>query len=151
MRVKQRMPVAVADLRGPARRVHDVGEQHRGENPIIGDLCLVAGEELGDLPERRTPSRFNDVVPVAARHLNIFRAGYVLGDVLALRGRVGHAVGVLEDEGRHTDCRKDRPHVHFRHERHHESSGRGARRQAFHPGPRCPDLLVPRHVRIRHM
>ena len=26
-----------------------------------------------------------------------------------------------------------------------------ARRQAFLPGPRCPDLLVPRHVRIHRM
>ncbi len=114
------MPVTVADLRGPARRVHDVGEQHRGENPIIGHVGLVAGEELGDLLEGRAPG-FNDVVPVAARHLNIFRVGYVLGDVLALRGRDDHVVGVVDDESRHTDCRKDRPHVQFGHERHHES------------------------------
>ena len=115
------MPVAVADLRGAARRVHDVGEEHRGENPIVGHFGLVAGEELGDLLEGRAPSRFNDVVPVAARQLNIFRARYVLGDVLALRGRDDHVVGVLDDESRHTDCRKDRPHVHFHRERPHES------------------------------
>jgi len=36
-----------------ARRVEsdDVGEQHRGEYPIVCDLSLVAGEELGDLLE----------------------------------------------------------------------------------------------------
>ena len=37
------------------------------------------------------------------------------------------------------------------HERQHESNGPWACRQAFDSGPRCPDLLVPRHVRIdRH-
>ena len=120
VRIEQGMPVTVADLRGTARRVHDVGEQHRGEHPIIGHFGLLAGEELGDLLEGRAP-RFNEVVPVAARQLNVFRVGYVLGDVLALRGRDDHVVGVVDDESRHTDCRKDRPHVHFRHERHHES------------------------------
>jgi hypothetical protein len=48
VRIEQRMPVPVADLRGPARRVHDVGEEHRGEHPILGPLSLVAGEELAD-------------------------------------------------------------------------------------------------------
>ena len=106
------MPVTVADLGGPARRVHDVGEQHRGENPIIGHVGLVAGEELGDLLEGRAP-RFDEVVHVAARQLNVFRARYVIGDVLALRGRDERVVGVLDDEGGHADCRKHRPHVHF--------------------------------------
>ena len=50
------MPVPVAHLGSAARRVHDVGEQHRGENPIIGHLCLLAGKELGDLLERIAPS-----------------------------------------------------------------------------------------------
>ena len=112
MRIEQRMPVTVADLRGAARRVHDVGEQHRGEHPIIGHVGLLAGEELGDLLEGRAP-RFDEVVQVAARQLNVFRARYVIGDVLALRRRDERVVGVLEDEGRHADCRKDRPHVQF--------------------------------------
>ena len=56
MRVEQGMPVTVADLRGPARRVHDVGEQHRGENPIVGYFGLLAGEELGDLLKGLTPA-----------------------------------------------------------------------------------------------
>ena len=55
VRIQQRMPVTVAHLRRAARRVHDVGEQHRGENPIIGHLGLLAGEELGDLLERLAP------------------------------------------------------------------------------------------------
>ena len=88
---------------------------------------------------------------VAARQLNVFRVGYVLGDVLALRGRDGRVVGVVEDEGWHADCRKHRPHIQFGHERHHESDGPWARRQAFHSSPGCPDLLVPRHVRIQQM
>ena len=137
VRIEQRMPVTVTDLRGPARRVHDVGEQHRGENPIIGHFGLLAGEELGDLLEGLAPSRFNVVVPVAARQLNIFRAGYVLGDVPALRGRDDRVLGVVDDQRWHADCRKDRPHVQFRHERHQESTVRGARRQAFHPSPRA--------------
>ena len=56
VRVKQRMPVPVANLRRPARRVHDVGEQHGGEHPVIGHVGLLAGEELGDLLKGRTPS-----------------------------------------------------------------------------------------------
>ena len=57
----------------------------------------------------------------------------------------------MDDEGWHADCREDGPHVQFEHERHHESYSRGAGRQAFVSGPRCPDLLVPRHVRIDYM
>ena len=40
-------------------------------------------------------------------------------------------VGVVDDQGGHADCRKHRPHVHFGHERHHESKGRWACRQAL--------------------
>ena len=53
VRIQQGMPVTVTHLRGPARRVHDVGEQHRGKNPIIGHVSLLPGEELGDLLKRR--------------------------------------------------------------------------------------------------
>ena len=49
VRIKQGMPLAVTDLRGLARRVHDVGEEHRGEDTVVGHVCVVAGEELGDL------------------------------------------------------------------------------------------------------
>ena len=114
------MPVTVADLRGPARRVHDVGEQHRGENPIIGHVGLLAGEELGDLLEGLAP-RFDEVVHVAPRQLDVLRARYVISDVLAPRGRDHRVVGVVDHEGWHADCRKHRPHVQFGHERHHES------------------------------
>ena len=64
---------------------------------------------------------------------------------------MNRVVGVLDDEGGHADCRKQRPHVHFGHQRHHESNGSWACRQAFMSSPRCPDLLVPRHVRIHDM
>ena len=99
VRIKQRMPVTVAHLRGPARRVHDVGEQHRGEHPIIGHVGLLAGEELGDLLEGLAP-RFDEVENVAPRQLNVFRARYVIGDVLAPLGRDERVVGVMDDEGR---------------------------------------------------
>ena len=75
VRIEQRMPVTVADLRRPTRRVHDVGEQHRGEHPIIGHFGLVAGEELGDLLEGRTPSRFNEVIHVAPGSSTYFAPG----------------------------------------------------------------------------
>ena len=39
----------------------------------------------------------------------------------------------------------------FRRQWPHECNGSWADRQAFHPSPRCPDLLVPGHVRIHHM
>lgn len=64
MHIKQGMPVTIPHLRGPARRVDDVGEQHGGENPIIGHVGLVAGEELGDFLEGRLPW-FHVVVDVA--------------------------------------------------------------------------------------
>ena len=57
--------------------------------------------------------RFDEVVHVAPRQLNVFRARYVIGDVLAPRGRDDRVVGVVEDESRHADCRKHRPHVQF--------------------------------------
>jgi hypothetical protein len=46
---------------------------------------------------------------------------------------------------------KDRPHVQFGKDRQHEGEGPRAGRQAFGSGPRCPDLLVPRHVRVCQM
>src|SRR6187200_2858519 len=49
--VEECVPVTVADLGGSARRVNDVGEQDRGEHPIIRHFRLLAGEELGDLAE----------------------------------------------------------------------------------------------------
>jgi hypothetical protein len=151
VRIEQGMPVTVADLGGSARRVDDVGEEHGGENSIVGDFCLVAGEELGDLLERRPPW-FNEVVHIASRELDVLRARYVIGDdVLPTSGHDQRVVGVLDDEGGHADCRKQCPHVQFEHERHHEIYSRGAGRQAFHPCPGCPDLLVPRHVRIDRM
>ena len=147
VRVEQRAPVAVTDLGRHPRRADDVGEQHRGEHAIVGHLRLVAGEELGDLLERISP-RLDDVIHVAARQLNVFRAGNVIAEVPALRRRDDRVIGVLDDERGHADCGKHCPHVHLAHERPHDRNGPWARRQAFEPCPRRPDLLVPRHVRI---
>ena len=75
-------------------------------NTVVGHVGLLAGEELVDFFEGRAPG-FNNVVPVAARHFNIFRVRYVLGDVLAdsragrsrrrRAGRRGSAHGLLEE------------------------------------------------------
>src|ERR1700737_3771098 len=121
------MPGPIAHLCGPARRLDDVGEHHSGENAVIGYLRLLAGDKLRDLLEGRTPSRFDEVVHVAARQLDVLRARYVLGDVLALRGRDELVVGGLEDEGWHADCRQDRPHVLLGKNRVHEGDGPWAR------------------------
>ena len=102
VRVEQGMPVTVADLRGPPRRVDDVGEQHRGEHPIIGHIGLVAGEELVDLMER-IPPWFDEVIRITPRQLNVFRARYVIGDVFAHRGHDHRIVGVLDDEAWYAD------------------------------------------------
>ncbi len=74
MRVEQRMPVAVTDLRGAACRVDDVGEEHRGEHPIIRHSRLVAGEELGDHLERIAP-RFHEVVQLRPGSSTYFAPG----------------------------------------------------------------------------
>jgi hypothetical protein len=58
---------------------------------------VVAGDELGDLVER-IPPRFHEVVQVAPRQLNVFRARYVISDVLAPGGRDHQVVGMLEHE-----------------------------------------------------
>ncbi len=105
VRVEQGMPVTVTHLCGAARRVDDVGEQDGGEDAIVGDLGAVAGEELGDLVERLAP-RFDEVDNVAPRQLNVFRARYVISDVLAHGGRDEQVVGVMEDKGWHADGRK---------------------------------------------
>jgi hypothetical protein len=57
----------------------------------------------------------------------------------------------MEDECRDADCGKQRPHVHFGQQRHHESNGSWACPQALVPCPRCPDLLVPRHIRVQDL
>ena len=105
------MPVTVADLRRSARRVHDVGEQHRGENTVVRHLCLVPGDELGDLLERIAP-RFHVVKHVAPWQFNVFRARDVIGDVLAISRRDERVVGVLDDQSRHANGRQHRLHVH---------------------------------------
>src|SRR3981081_2791330 len=105
MRIKQSVPIAVTDLHRPARRVDNVGEQHRGKIPIIGDVGLVAGEELGDLVKRRAP-RFDEVVNVASGQLNVFRSRYVIGDVLAPGGWDERIVGMVDDQRWPADSRK---------------------------------------------
>jgi hypothetical protein len=127
VRIKQRTPVTVAHLRRPARRVNNVGEQHRGQHPIIGHVSLLASEELRDLLKRRTP-RLNDVEEVAPRKLNVLRARDVISEVLAMSGWDERVVRVLDDEGRHADGRKQRAYLQFGHHRHHESNGPWARR-----------------------
>src|SRR6202040_298224 len=97
-------PVTVAQFCGPARRVHDVGEQHRGKNPIVGHFSSVAGEELVNLLEGRLP-RFYEVEQVAPWQLNVFRARYVVGDFLALLRRDERIVAVMDDKGRYADGR----------------------------------------------
>ena len=82
VRIEQGMPVTVTHLRRPSRRTHDVGEKHCGEDPIVGHLGLLTGEELGDLLEGGSP-RFDEVIHVATRQLNVFRVRYVIGDLLA--------------------------------------------------------------------
>jgi hypothetical protein len=66
VRIKQGMPVAVADFSGMACRVHDVGEQHGGENPVVCHFGLLTCEELGDLLEG-IPPRFDEVENVRPR------------------------------------------------------------------------------------
>jgi hypothetical protein len=99
------MPVTVTDLGRGARRVDDVGEEHCGQDPVARHVGLIAGHEFGDLLEGLTP-RFDDVVEVAARQLNIFRAGNVVAQIPALRGRDHRVVGVLEEERGHMDAGK---------------------------------------------
>src|SRR5271163_4484295 len=99
------MPVTVAHVRCPTRRVHDVGKEHGGEHPIVGHFSLVAGEELVDQLEGLAPW-FNVVVHVAAWQFDVLRARYVISDVLAPLARDHRVVGVLDDEGWHADCGK---------------------------------------------
>ena len=67
-------------------------------NPVVGYLGLLAGQELGDRLERRSPVGFDEVDSVAPRELNVLRARYAIGDVLAPCGQEHHVVGVLDDE-----------------------------------------------------
>jgi hypothetical protein len=97
MRIEQGMSVAITHLGGSARGVHDVGKQHRSQHPIVGHFCLMAGEELGDLLEG-LPPRFNRVVDVPARELDVLGTGYVVGDVLANCRHDQRVVGVVQDE-----------------------------------------------------
>ena len=70
----------------PARRVHDVGEQRRGENPVV--------RSSGWCPVRNSATCWNDCARVrrcgrgSPRRLNVLRARDVVGDVLAAAGRI---------------------------------------------------------------
>jgi hypothetical protein len=99
--IKQVMPVAVADRCGPARRIHDVGEQQRGKNPIIGHFCLLPGEELGDLLEGRAP-RVHEVVQVAPRQRHVLGARNVVSDVLTKGVMKGSSVCRITTVGTRT-------------------------------------------------
>src|SRR5689334_20001104 len=116
---------------------------------IIGHLGLMPGEERRDLLKRRTPSRLHIVVNVAAWQLNVFRARYVISDVLAHRGWDPWVVGVMDDEGGHADCRKQGSHIHFGQDRQHEGLLFLGWPPGVHAAPRspgsprstaCPDL-----------
>ncbi len=71
VRIEQGVPVAVAHLGGPPRRILDVGEKHRGEHAIVGHVGLVAGEELGDHLKRLAP-RFDEMENVAPGNSTYF-------------------------------------------------------------------------------
>ncbi|OBF85362.1 hypothetical protein A5791_02310 [Mycobacterium sp. 852002-51163_SCH5372311] len=127
MRIEQRMPLPVTQLRGASRRIHNVGEQHRSQHPIVGHVGLMTCEKLGDLLKGRTP-RLHEVIHVAPWQLNVFGAGYLIGDVLAHRARDEHIIDVLEHEGRRADCREDRPHVQLAHYGQHAGESPWTRR-----------------------
>src|SRR6476660_6031724 len=99
------MPVSITHVCGLAGRVDDVGEQDGGKHSVVGHVCLLAGEELGDLLEG-IPPWLNEVVHVAPLQLNVFRARYAVCDVPPRRGQDEFVVGVLDDQGRHTDSWK---------------------------------------------
>src|ERR1700759_3259115 len=100
------MPVTIAHLGGAARGITEVGEQHRGKNPIVGDTGLFAGDELGDLLEL-LPPRLDEVVHVAPWQLNVLRARNVVCDWLAMRGQDDRGVSELEDKCWRADGRHD--------------------------------------------
>jgi len=51
MRIEQFACQSRSPISAAGASSHDVGEQHRGKNPIIGHVCLLAGEELSDVLE----------------------------------------------------------------------------------------------------
>jgi hypothetical protein len=67
------MPVTVTHLGGAARRIDDIGKEHRGKNPVVSHFWLFAGEERVDLL-KGLPPRCSEVEQVAPWHLNEFRA-----------------------------------------------------------------------------
>src|ERR1700731_215964 len=97
------MPIPVAHLRSAPCGVHDVGEQHRGEHPIIDYVGLLTREELGDLLERRAPVGFVEVNEIAPRKFDEFRAWYAISDILAPLGRDHPVVCVMQDKCRDAD------------------------------------------------
>jgi hypothetical protein len=66
-------------------------------------------------------------------------------------GVMKRVVGVLDDEGGHADCGEQWSHVRLGHPTCQEGDGRWACRQTLVPCPGRPDLVVPRHIRIREM
>lgn len=51
--VEEVLPAPIAQLTGPLRRRDDVGEQDRGENPVVLDAPANARQELLDLADHR--------------------------------------------------------------------------------------------------
>ena len=82
------------------------------------------------------------------RQPNVLRARYAISDVPAPLRRDKGVASAMEDECRDADYGKQRPHVHFSHQRQHASKGPWARRQAFQTGPRGPQDLAMRYVRL---
>src|SRR6187200_2733281 len=82
MRSSQLQPTVIAKSGGKISRIHNVGEQHGGQNPVQRRRGRSASEKLLDLlkygfgvHERR--------VPVSSRELHILAAGDVLGQIPA--------------------------------------------------------------------
>src|ERR1700736_4745085 len=81
--VEQVPPPLVTKLCGTVGRTHDVGEQHRGENPLSAGTATDACQKLLNLVEHR--SRISDPVErVGPRHLDVHGFWNVIGEVATM-------------------------------------------------------------------
>ncbi len=93
-------PAAVAVLGRAARGLDDIGRDHGREHAVMVGAWPRAGQKLLDLVDHAVDVADPDQM-IAARHLDIFGAVDVPGEILPAAHVHAHVLAAVEDQGRH--------------------------------------------------
>ena len=135
------MPPSIAERCRVLRRSHDVREEHRGQHAVRLVRLAHAGEELLHLRQQPV-GIFREEQVVAAHELHVLRAWNVFREIATVLDAREGIARAMQDQGRHADCRQDRPGVGVERAAQKRDGGPGTGRESLVPRPPIAHRLV---------